>query len=55
MTEAFGGKSKDEATEIILNVLRALAYPEDFRQPSAQDRKQASQFFEHVLQRLQPA
>lgn len=45
-------QSKEDAVEAIEDVLRWIAYPEDFEKPSKKNKIKASHFFEQVLQHL---
>ena len=49
---AFADQSKDHAIEAIANVLRAVTYPQEFKQPSEIDRNNATRFFEEMLDHL---
>ena len=49
---AFAGQSKEQAIEEVETVLRAVAYPQKYAEPSAQQVGRATQFFEEFLSRL---
>ena len=50
--ETFAGQPKNKAIEMLEDVLRGLAYPENNVPPSEEDRTKAADFFETVLRRL---
>lgn len=55
VTIVFGDTPKDEAIKTLEEVLRGIAYPEDFDTPSEEDRLKATHFFDEVLAHLSPA
>ncbi len=48
----FGKQSPEEALELVENVLRAIAYPQEHEQPSGDDRRKAKRFFEELIGNL---
>lgn len=52
MHNSFAGRPKDEAIKIIEDVLRAITYPENFGEPSADNRKNTAHFFDCLLDNL---
>jgi hypothetical protein len=53
IAEVFVGVSQDRAIEAIEDVLRAVAYPNQFKKPSIDARTKAASVFEKVHQHLQ--
>jgi hypothetical protein len=49
---AFPGRSKDQAIDAIVRVLRGITYPGRFDRPSDEDLANASAFFDEVVTRL---
>jgi hypothetical protein len=52
ISTAFGGTSKQEAIDEVENVLRGIAYPQKYANPTQQQLNRATQFFQEVLSRL---
>jgi hypothetical protein len=48
----FPGRSKNQAIEAVVRVLRGVAYPENYPKPSDKDLEKATQFFDEVVTRL---
>lgn len=49
---AFAGQTKQQAIEVVEKVLRGVVYPQDYAQPSQEEKNHVARFFEEVLQRL---
>jgi hypothetical protein len=49
---AFAGQTKQQAIDVVEKVLRGVVYPQDYAQPSQEEKNHVARFFEEVLQRL---
>jgi hypothetical protein len=51
--DVFANQPKKQAIESVESVLRAVVYPQNFGQPSEQERTKVANFFDRFLQHLQ--
>jgi hypothetical protein len=52
LSSTFGDNSTEKGLECIESVLRAIAYPEEHKQPSGDDKQRAALFFEELIKNL---
>jgi hypothetical protein len=52
LSATFGEQPLEQSLELVENVLRAVAYPNDHQEPSREDRRKAKQFFEELIVNL---